>query len=151
MVLKRLITQRSALPAAPPSRLAHEAVVTEDEPHPSVRVEPTARSGTRRHPRRPCHKRAVHSSSDRSPADNHGQRQSSIDLRRSPPSQVTIPPDLALGAGSRAVADSLRMGAAHLWSAMCSPTCFQPPLDRHPVRDVTEAPPPCPYLDYLSY
>jgi hypothetical protein len=54
-----------------------------------------------RRPRRPCHYRAIHSGLDRSPADNHGQRQNSFDLRRCPPSQVTISPDLALGAGGR--------------------------------------------------
>jgi hypothetical protein len=54
-------------------------------------------------PQRPCHKRAIHSSPERSRADNHGQRQSCCDLRRSPPSQVTIWPDLALGAGGHMV------------------------------------------------
>jgi hypothetical protein len=47
----------------------------------------------------PCHYRAIHSGHDRSRADNHGQRRSSLDLRRSSSSQVTTSPDLALGAG----------------------------------------------------
>jgi hypothetical protein len=36
-----------------------------------------------------------------SSADNHGQRQGALDQRRSVPSQVAAPPDLALGAGGR--------------------------------------------------
>jgi hypothetical protein len=53
---------------------------------------------------RPCHQRAIHSGPDRSPADNHGQRRSSPDLRDFTPPQVTIPPpDLALGARGRLV------------------------------------------------
>jgi hypothetical protein len=63
-------------------RLADEAIVTEDGPRPAVRVEPTARLGIRRRPRRPCHKRAIHSSPERSPS-----------------SQVTAAAELALGAG----------------------------------------------------
>jgi hypothetical protein len=51
------------------------------------------------HPRWPCHKRAIHSSPERSRADNHGQPRSSLHLRRSPSSQVAAAPDLALGAG----------------------------------------------------
>jgi hypothetical protein len=50
-------------------------------------------------PRPPCHYRAIHSGLDRSPADNHGQRHSDLDLRRSPPSQVTDRPDLACKQG----------------------------------------------------
>jgi hypothetical protein len=90
---------RSATASPPDS--CHEAAVTEDEPHPTIRVEPTARPGTRRPSRRPCHKRAIHSSPERSRADNHGQPRSRLDLRRSPSSQVTAAPDLALGAGGR--------------------------------------------------
>jgi hypothetical protein len=52
-------------------------------------------------PSRPCHKRAIHSGPDRAAADNHGQCQSGLDLRRSASSQVTTLPDLALGAGGR--------------------------------------------------
>jgi hypothetical protein len=80
--------------------LAHEAVVTEDRPHRRVRAEQGA-SRFRCHPRRPCHWRAIHSGLDRSRADNHGQRRSSIDLRGVTPLQVTIAADLALGAGGR--------------------------------------------------
>jgi hypothetical protein len=36
---------------------------------------------------------------DRYPADNHGQRRSLFDLHRSLQPQVTVLPDLALGAG----------------------------------------------------
>jgi hypothetical protein len=82
-------------------RLADEAIVTEDGPHPAVRMEPTARLGIGRRPRRPCHKRAIHSSPDRSRADNHGQHHDVLDLGRSRSSQVTAAPDLALGAGGR--------------------------------------------------
>ena len=53
------------------------------------------------HPRWPCHHRAIHSGPERSRADNHGQPRSSLDLRRSPPSQVTAAAELALGAGGR--------------------------------------------------
>jgi hypothetical protein len=53
--------------------------------------------------RRPCHYRAIHNGPDRSPADNHGQHHSGLDQRRSLPSQVTTPPDLALQAGNRSV------------------------------------------------
>jgi hypothetical protein len=42
----------------------------------------------------------LHSGPGRSRADNHGQCESGLDLRRSLPSQVTVPPDLAWGAGS---------------------------------------------------
>jgi hypothetical protein len=49
---------------------------------------------------RPCHQRAIHSGLKRSPADTHGQHHGTGELRRSPPFKVTIPPDLALGAGS---------------------------------------------------
>jgi hypothetical protein len=45
--------------------------------------------------------RAIHSSPERSRTDNHGQPRSRLDLRRSPSSQVTAAPDLALGARSR--------------------------------------------------
>ena len=48
---------------------------------------------------RPCHQRAIHSGLKRSPDDTHGQHHGTGELRRSPPFQVTIPPDLALGAG----------------------------------------------------
>jgi hypothetical protein len=51
--------------------------------------------------KRPCHERAIHSSLDRSPVDNHGQHHNGRDLRRSPFPKVTILPDLALQAGSR--------------------------------------------------
>jgi hypothetical protein len=60
----------------------------------------TARPHKRR-PRRPCHYRAIHSGLDRSRADNHGQRHSGLDLRRSPSSQETTAPDLALQAGGQ--------------------------------------------------
>jgi hypothetical protein len=42
-----------------------------------------------------------HSGPYRSSADNHGQRRSTIDLRGFIPPQVTMSPDLALGAGGR--------------------------------------------------
>jgi hypothetical protein len=38
---------------------------------------------------------------DRFRADNHGQRHGALDQRRSPSSQVTTAPELALGAGGR--------------------------------------------------
>jgi hypothetical protein len=50
---------------------------------------------TAHHPRQPYHKRAIHSSPERSPADNHGQPRSSLDLGRSPYPQVTAASDLA--------------------------------------------------------
>jgi hypothetical protein len=50
-------------------------------------------------PTRPCHKRAIHSGLDRSRADNNGQRKGGLDLQSSSPSQVMIPPELALQAG----------------------------------------------------
>jgi hypothetical protein len=45
----------------------------------------------------------LHSGPHRSQADNHGQCRSSLDLRSSLPSQVTILPDLAWRAGARLV------------------------------------------------
>jgi hypothetical protein len=53
------------------------------------------------HHRRPCHQRAIHTGRDRSRADKQGQRHGALDLRRSLPSQVMIPPDLALQAEGR--------------------------------------------------
>jgi hypothetical protein len=53
------------------------------------------------YPRLSCHERAIHGRPGWSPADNHGQRQGGLDLRRSLPSQVTDRPDLALQAGGR--------------------------------------------------
>jgi hypothetical protein len=107
----------------------------------TVRLEPTARLGTRRHPRRPCHKRAIHSSPERSPADNHGQPRSSIELRDSTPSQVMIAADLALGAGGRrpigllivaTVAEAQRDGggivATPMRSSVHEPTAIAAPL-----------------------
>ena len=52
---------------------------------------------------RPCHQRAIHSGHKRSPADTHRHHHGTGELRRSPPFQVTIPPDLALGAGGQSV------------------------------------------------
>jgi hypothetical protein len=55
-------------------RLADEAIVTEDGPHRAVRVEPTARLGIGRRPRRPCHKlpfTAVLNGPERTTTDNH--------------------------------------------------------------------------------
>ena len=69
----------------------------------------------KRRPRRPCHYRAIHSSPDRSPGDNHGQHQGGLDLRRSPPSQVAILPDLALQAGGKA---DLQERPKFQWSAL---------------------------------
>ena len=54
-------------------------------------------------PRWSCHKRAIHSSPERSRADNHGQHEGGLDLRRSLPSQVRNMADLALGAGGHLV------------------------------------------------
>jgi hypothetical protein len=87
------------MPALPRAlqALAHEAVVTEEGPHPTVKVEPTAQQDTGVI----LGGRAIHSGPERFPADNHGQRQSLFDLHRSLPPQVTILPDLALGAGGR--------------------------------------------------
>jgi hypothetical protein len=45
--------------------------------------------------------RAIHSRHDWSRADNHGQHQDGLDLRRSLAPQVAILPDLALQAGDR--------------------------------------------------
>jgi hypothetical protein len=80
--------------------LAHEAVVTEDGltlrsrwnqrrnriPESSSAAVPLA---------------AIHSGHGQSRADNHEQPRSSLDLRRSLQPQVTILPDLALGARGR--------------------------------------------------
>jgi hypothetical protein len=71
--------------------------------HPTVRVEPTVRPGSQRHLRRPCHRVAFTAVLHGPRADNHGQPQSSRELRRSPSSQVTAAPDLALGAGDQFV------------------------------------------------
>ena len=81
--------------------LGNDAVVTEEEPHPTFMVEPTAPRGCKSHPHRPCHQRAIHSSPDRFPADNHGQRQGCLKLRCCLSSQVIVRPDLALQASGR--------------------------------------------------
>jgi hypothetical protein len=78
--------------------LAHEAVVTEDGPHPLVEAEPTAPQCARvilagRATSVPF--TAVLNGPERTTTDNH---EAASTLRRSPPSQVTILPDLALGA-----------------------------------------------------
>jgi hypothetical protein len=78
-------------------RLANVAVVAEVEPHPTVEV----RAKTPRCAEVTFAGRAIHSGPDRSPADNHGQRERRLDLRRSSSSQVTAAPDLASGAGGR--------------------------------------------------
>jgi hypothetical protein len=79
----------------------NEAGVAGVEPHPAVKLVPTQPGLTNVFLPGPCHYRAIHSGLDRSPADNHGQRHGGLDLRCSLPSQVTNPPDLALGAGGR--------------------------------------------------
>jgi hypothetical protein len=81
--------------------LGNDAVVTEEEPHLTFMVEPTAPRGCKSHPHRPCHQRAIHSSPDRFPADNHGQRQGCFKLRCCLSSQVIVRPDLALQAGGQ--------------------------------------------------
>jgi hypothetical protein len=48
--------------------LAHEAVVSENGPHPPVKAEPNGATGCERHPHRPCHKRATHNGPERSPS-----------------------------------------------------------------------------------
>jgi hypothetical protein len=85
------------------SRLANDAVVTEDEPHPAIKLRADGTSWYRRQPQQSCYERAIHSSPERSRADNHGQQRCAPDLRGSSSSQVTILHDLALGAGGRLV------------------------------------------------
>jgi hypothetical protein len=85
--------------AASPPALGHDPAVTEDGPHPLAEVGAIAARCEHRRPRRPCHKRAIHSSPDRSRADNHGQNRNVLELGRSRSSQVTAAPDLALQAG----------------------------------------------------
>ena len=46
-------------------------------PHRGAKLRDNGATGYRRHPRRPCHKRAIHSSPERSSADTHGQLRSS--------------------------------------------------------------------------
>jgi hypothetical protein len=97
---------RNAVPSLPtdcrePSGLLPTRQWSPGRASPNGYGEPTARPGYRHHPRPPCHKCAIHSGPDRSRADNHGQQRSSLDLRRSPPSQVTAAAELALGAGGR--------------------------------------------------
>jgi hypothetical protein len=53
-------------------RLANEWMLTEDGPHPTVRVEPTARPRTKRRSHRPCHPRATSSGHQRYLADSRG-------------------------------------------------------------------------------
>jgi hypothetical protein len=82
--------------------LAHEAALTEDGPHPTVRVAPRAGLGIRLHLDGRATSvpfTAVLNGPHRTTTDNHGQPPSSLDLRRSPSSQVTAAPELALGAG----------------------------------------------------
>jgi hypothetical protein len=63
--------------AAPRSRLGDDVVVTTGGPHRGAKLRDNGATGYRRHPRRPCHKRAIHSSPERSSADTHGQLRSS--------------------------------------------------------------------------
>jgi hypothetical protein len=101
--------QRSSLGpgSSPPSGcrepcglLPTRRVVTEDGPHRTVRVS-HQRTRIPGSSLAACHYRATHSGPYRSPADNHGQRRSSIDLCSFTSPQVTIEADLALGAGGR--------------------------------------------------
>jgi hypothetical protein len=71
--------------AAPPSRLAHEAVVTEDGPYPSGRAgEPSPPGANNHRSRRPCHPRAISSGHQRYAADNHGHSKEAVGLAARP-------------------------------------------------------------------
>jgi hypothetical protein len=62
---------------------------------PAVEVGTVSSTLCQGRPRRPCHQRAIHTSPERSRADNHGQRHGGLDLAGSLPLQVAILADLA--------------------------------------------------------
>jgi hypothetical protein len=71
----------------------------------------------------PCHKRAIHRSLDRSPADTHGQHHSGRDLRRSLLRPVTILLGLALQArGHGAALGPRTVGNRRSTSDNCGPS-----------------------------
>jgi hypothetical protein len=80
MVLEGLITQSGRPAAAPPSRLAHEAVVAEYGSHPGVELRAVAARCEHRRSRRPCHPRAITSGNERYPAVNHGHFEEAVAL-----------------------------------------------------------------------
>ena len=96
-------------------------MVTEDEPHRTVRVGANgATDWYRRHPGLPCHQRAIHSGLDRCLAVTHGQQHGGFHLCRSMSSQAAILPDLALQAGSQPEGESLLLGRAYLRTTVTS-------------------------------
>jgi hypothetical protein len=82
-------------------QLANEAGVAGGRASPNGRLGTYTSKPHERRPRRPCHYRAIHTGHGRSRADNHGQRHTDRDLRRSLCPQIAILPDLALQAGGR--------------------------------------------------
>jgi hypothetical protein len=72
--LRRRAGVRVSLPNCrePLRALAHEAVVTEDGPHPLAELGAIAATSERRRSRAPCHPRAISSGHQRYPADSHG-------------------------------------------------------------------------------
>jgi hypothetical protein len=60
--------------------LAHEAVVTEDEPHPRAGWGAIAARCEHRRSRLPCHSRAISSGHQRYPADTHGHSKAAVGL-----------------------------------------------------------------------
>ena len=75
--------QSSSLPTRLPRALralAHEAVVTEDGPHPLAELGAVAARCEHRRSRRPCHPRAISSGHERYPADSHGHFEEAVAL-----------------------------------------------------------------------
>jgi hypothetical protein len=64
--------------------LAHEAVVTEDGPHPAVELGAVAARCEPRRSRRPCHPRAIRSGHERYPTDSHGHFEEAVGLGARP-------------------------------------------------------------------
>ena len=93
----RISDTEQVMPAAAPhSRLPTRRLATGGRALPYGQVEPTAQPGTGLI----LGSLACHSQQSLAvPSDNHGERQSSIDLHGFTPPQVTILPDLALQAG----------------------------------------------------
>jgi hypothetical protein len=70
--------------ATPRPRLANEAVVTADRPHPPVELGAVAARWEPRCSGRPCHPRAVSSGHQRYPAVNHGHAVRGVALGAAP-------------------------------------------------------------------
>jgi hypothetical protein len=98
---QRLDPRRQQRDSRHPRSTARLRALTNEAADHQEGTSPYGRQRVPGRPRRPCHQRAIHSSLDRSPADNHGQHHHGYDLLSSSPPQVPNLPGPALQAGSR--------------------------------------------------